>query len=69
LFLVVAMALGPMLAQAAVNRGADATVNSYRRADLRPIEIPCLGQFGSLKLDEQLSCLRQSKSAGIADLD
>lgn len=68
LFFVVAIALVAMLTEAPLKSDAEATVNGYLRTAPPPIEIPCLGQFVSLKLDEQLSCLRQAREAAIADL-
>ncbi len=65
---VVALALTAMLAEAPLNDDVEVAVSSYRRAALPPINVPCLGRFGSLELTGQLSCLRQAKEAGIADL-
>ncbi len=66
--LVAAMLIVAVLTEAPLKFEAEASVDGDVGAVLPPSELPCLNRFGSLELDEQLSCLQQAKRAAIADV-
>mgnify|MGYP001607101170 CR=1 FL=1 len=62
------MLIVAVLTEAPLKFEAEASVDGDVGAVLPPSELPCLNRFGSLELDEQLSCLQQAKRAAIADV-